>query len=103
MQLPEITIASQSLLKTGFRNANQVEVLPEVSFIGYFSDEIRLRTKCRHLPCQHMGWHCGRVRMSWPIFHSISSACRTLPGTATGFSSLKCLLSIRKAVLERTG
>jgi hypothetical protein len=35
MQLPEITIASQSLLKTGFRNANQVEVLLEVSSIGY--------------------------------------------------------------------
>ena len=32
MQLPEITIASQSLLKTGFRNANQVEVLPEVGY-----------------------------------------------------------------------
>jgi hypothetical protein len=39
MQLPEITIASQSLLKTGFRNANQVEVLQEVSFIGYGLDD----------------------------------------------------------------
>jgi hypothetical protein len=38
MQLPEVTIASQSLLKTGFRNASQVEVLPEVSFIGYALD-----------------------------------------------------------------
>jgi hypothetical protein len=34
MQLPETTIASQSLLKTGFRNASQVEVLLEVFFMG---------------------------------------------------------------------
>jgi hypothetical protein len=27
MQLPEHTIANQSLLKTGFRNASQVDVL----------------------------------------------------------------------------
>jgi hypothetical protein len=39
MQLPEITVTSQSLLKTGFRNASQVEVLPEVSFIGYGLDD----------------------------------------------------------------
>jgi hypothetical protein len=39
MQLPEITITSQSLLKTGFRNANQVEVLLEVSSIGYGLDD----------------------------------------------------------------
>jgi len=31
MQLPEITMANQSLLKTGFRNASQVEVFLEVS------------------------------------------------------------------------
>ena len=30
MQLPEITIANQSLLKTGFRNASQVEVFSAV-------------------------------------------------------------------------
>jgi hypothetical protein len=30
MQLPEITIADQSLLKTGFRNASQVEVFSAV-------------------------------------------------------------------------
>jgi hypothetical protein len=39
MQLPEITVTSQNLLKTGFRNASQVEVLPEVSFIGYGPDD----------------------------------------------------------------
>jgi hypothetical protein len=31
MQLPETTIANQSLLKTGFRNASQVEVFSAVS------------------------------------------------------------------------
>jgi len=30
IQLPEITIANQSLLKTGLRNANQVDVFSEV-------------------------------------------------------------------------
>jgi hypothetical protein len=39
MQLPEITVASQKLLKTGFRNANQVAVLPDVSSIGYRLDD----------------------------------------------------------------
>jgi hypothetical protein len=34
MQLPEITIANQSLLKTGFRNASQVEVFSAVSSMG---------------------------------------------------------------------
>jgi hypothetical protein len=34
MQLPEITIANQSLLKTGFRNASQVEVFSEVFPMG---------------------------------------------------------------------
>ena len=34
MQLPENTIANQSLLKTGFRNASQVEVFSEVFSIG---------------------------------------------------------------------
>ena len=31
MQLPEITIANQSLLKTGFRNASQADVFSAVS------------------------------------------------------------------------
>jgi hypothetical protein len=35
MQLPEITIATQSRLKTGFRNASQVEV-----FAAVFSSEV---------------------------------------------------------------
>src|SRR5208282_2072941 len=34
MQLPETTIASQSFLKTGFRNASQVEVFSAVFSIG---------------------------------------------------------------------
>ena len=34
MQLPEITIANQSLLKTGFRNASQVDVFSAVSSIA---------------------------------------------------------------------
>jgi hypothetical protein len=34
MQLPETTIANQSFLKTGFRNASHVEVFSEVFSIG---------------------------------------------------------------------
>src|SRR6266481_4469687 len=38
MQLPETTIANQSLLKTGFRNASQVEVFSEVFPMGEVVD-----------------------------------------------------------------
>ena len=34
MQLPETTIANQSLLKMAFRNASQVDVFPEVFSMG---------------------------------------------------------------------
>jgi hypothetical protein len=41
MQLPEITIASQSLLNTGFRSANQVEVFSEVFSIFWAKPQVR--------------------------------------------------------------
>jgi len=34
MQLPEITIANQSFLKTGFRNASHVDVFSAVFSMG---------------------------------------------------------------------
>ena len=45
MQLPETTIANQSFLKTGFRNASHVEVFSKVSSMGCgreLSVEVRL-------------------------------------------------------------
>src|SRR5208282_5027619 len=45
MQLPEITIANQSLLKTGFRNASQVDVF-SAAFAAVFSIRRIIELNC---------------------------------------------------------